>query len=200
MVMMKTMKAVMNDYQHQKTRPLSTQTQCTRFPSRLHNHPTAGKAVHHTEAEKERKIYRVRQRMSDYVRRLLQGCAKKIERRVLKNHAGKVLTISSCQERWNSKDGSHTTNNVVTRGHGERGVEVHRGLATTWYLIKIKSMLIGIKLGLNKEHGQPKLWSVCGSAMKRICQRGSGCWTLSKQKSRRSLTSCADEKSPPDWG
>ena len=45
-----------------------------------------------------------------------------------------------------------------------------------------KYRLIGIKPGLNKEHGRPKTWSVCGSAMKLICQRWSGCWTSSKRK------------------
>ena len=43
MVMMKTMKAVMNDDQHQKTRPLSNEELCTGFPSRLPVHPTEGK-------------------------------------------------------------------------------------------------------------------------------------------------------------
>ena len=38
-----TMKAVMNDLNHRKTRHLSTQKQCTSFPSRLHLHTTQEK-------------------------------------------------------------------------------------------------------------------------------------------------------------
>ena len=54
-------------------------------------------------------------------------------------------------------------------------------------LINSECILIGIKPGLNKEHDRPKPWSVCGSAMKPICQRWSGCWTSLKRNSRRTL-------------
>ena len=43
MVMMKTIKVVMNDYQHGKTRPRSTQAQCTGYPCRLHARPAKEK-------------------------------------------------------------------------------------------------------------------------------------------------------------
>ena len=61
-----------------------------------------------------------------------------------------------------------------------------------------KKMWIGTKEKQNKEHGQQKLRSICGSAMKRMYQRGSGCWTLSEQNSRRSPTSRVKEWSPAD--
>ena len=49
----------------------------------------AGAVAHHTEAERE-ELYRVRQRMSDYVRRLLPDARKRCQRRVLKKQARKA--------------------------------------------------------------------------------------------------------------
>ena len=39
-MMMTAMRAVMNDWNHRKTRPLSTQKPCTAYPSLLHVPPT----------------------------------------------------------------------------------------------------------------------------------------------------------------
>ena len=90
-------------------------------------------------------------------------------------------TTSLCRERWNSKDGSQNT--LLPRAYGDRGVKLHKGLAPRQ----------------NKEHGQQKLWSVCGSAMKPSCRRWSGCRTSSKKNSRKSPTNCAVKWSHVDW-
>ena len=98
-----------------------------------------------------------------------------------------MSTISLCQGRWNSKDGSQTTNNVVTRDSRRPRCRNSSRTCTGWYLIKIKRKKIGIKKGLNKAHGRPTPSSVCVSGMKPICQRRSGCWTISKKELKKQL-------------
>ena len=96
-------------------------------------------------------------------------------------------TIYLCRGRWNSEDVSQTTHNAVTKDSPRSRCRMSSRTCIGWYPT-LKKYVIGTKQKHNKEHGQQKLWSMCGSTMKRICQRGSGCWTVSEQNSRRSLT------------
>ena len=52
-------------------------------------------------------------------------------------------TISLCRGRWNSKDGSQTTNNVATRGSLRPRCRISSRTCTGWYLIRVKSMWNG---------------------------------------------------------
>ena len=96
-------------------------------------------------------------------------------------------TIYLCRGRLNSEDVSRPTNNVVTKDSRRSRCRMSSRTCIGCYPTH-KKYVIGTKQKHNKEHGQQKLWSRCVSTMKRICQRGSGCWTLSEQNSRRSLT------------
>ena len=66
----------------------------------------------------------------------------------------------------------------LPRTHGHRGVEFHPGPASDGTRPTEKKMWIGIKQKHEQGTWPTKLWSICGSAMKRICQR---CWTETEQ-------------------
>ena len=79
-------------------------------------------------------------------------------------------TICSCQEGWNSRAGSQTTNNVGTKDSRTRRCRISSMTCTRWYLRHSKKVR-GLGEQTRTEQGTwpTKSRSVCGSTMKPTC-------------------------------
>ena len=79
---------------------------------------------------------------------------------------------SYSQGRWNFKGGSQTTNNVVTKGS-----QTPRCRSSQYQK--------NVDWDQTRTEHQHSLLSVCGSGMRPIHRRWSGCWTSSEKNSRK---------------
>ena len=85
---------------------------------------------------------------------------------------GIVLTIGLYQERWNLRDGSQTTNNVVTKGSQTPRFRISLETYKRCCQTNTTRMLIGIRPGKSNELGQQSLLSVCGSRIDQFTNDG----------------------------